>query len=102
MINEVITSILDAEKEAERIAKEANVSARERIAGADEKAKTVLDEARTFAKNERLSLTETATKKADEDYALSIKNAEQNALAIKERAKGNVQKAVDFIVEEII
>lgn len=102
MINEVITSILDAEKEAERIAKEANASARERIASADEKAKTVLDEARKSAKNERLSLTETATKKADENYALSINEAEQNAIAVKERAKGNVQKAADFIVEEII
>ncbi len=102
MINEVITSILEAEKEAKKIVKEANISAREIISSADEKAKAVANEARITAKNTRIESSAKASATADAAYAEIIAKAKEDAEETKRRLGNNVDKAVDFITEGII
>lgn len=96
-MNEVIASILDAEKRAEDIVKTASAKARDIKRDADEKGEKIKNSAVAVFKVHRSATVKDAENKADGVYAEIVENGKR----VAEELKSVSSSKTDTIAEEI-
>ncbi len=101
-MNEVISSILEAEKKAEETIIKAQTEARALKISSDKSAEEIKEKAIEDFKLLRLKELEKAEDVACVEYDKIIKAGEEKANALVEEAKVNLVKVADKIVEGII
>lgn len=101
MINEVISSILEAEKKAEQIVKDSAVTSRAILEDAESQSRKIKAAANEEIKNERKDKLAKANKEAEDLYKKEIEKAKLSSSKKKEEASKNVDKAVEFIAGRI-
>lgn len=101
-MNQLISSILETEKMAEEIVKNAQTQAKELIVSAGATAEEIKNKAVNDFKAYRIAEIEKAEKTACEKYDEIIKAGKSKADALIEQAKVNSVKVADKIIEGII
>lgn len=100
-MQEVIASILDAEKKAEEILKNAAEKARTIRHDADENGEKIKNGAVAVFKVHRASAYKTAESKSDDDYNAIIENGKGDADKIAESSINKINSYADEIVKGI-
>ena len=101
-MNEVISSILTAEKKSEEIIKKAQADARSLKISSDRQAEEIKQKAVEDFKAYRAKELEKAEEDALSQYNKIVKAGEEKASAMIDQAKVNLVKVADKIVEGII
>lgn len=99
---EMISSILEAEKNAEEIVKEANDNAKKILLESASDAEKIKNSAIYVQKVHNSSSIQKANEKAQEEYAKVLAVGEKQSEAIIDSAKPNIEKVADSIVEKIL
>ncbi len=101
-MNQLISSILDTEKKAEEIVKDAKTKAKELNLSSNAKAEEIKNKAVIDFKAYRVAELEKAEKTACEKYDEIIMAGNVKAEELIKQARGNSVKVADKIVEGII
>ena len=101
-MNEIISSILEAEKKADEIITSAGLQAKSLVIEAEKKADKIRNDAVNDFKAFRKESIENADKKADKVYAEEIEGGNKKAAEIGESVKGKIDSVSDDIVKKII
>ena len=102
MVEEIINSIIEAEKRAEEIKKEGAVRARESVDRAEADADALKKSALAKYRSELKEAERAAAQTADEKASAMIEEGEKEALSLKLAAESRLGAAVDFIVKGIL
>ncbi|MEG1519981.1 MAG: hypothetical protein RR458_03250 [Clostridia bacterium] len=102
MVKEVISSILNAETQAEEIVKTAQIDARKMIEDANETAQKIKLEANGKMKEERKLELKRAADEAETKYNADIASAKVDADNLIADGKKRVSKAVEFIEGRVV
>lgn len=101
-MEEIITSILEAEKNADEIVKNAADSAKTILIYAENNADEIREKAVNDFKAHRKAVIAEAEKKAGEAYSLRIKQGEKDAANLIAGVKDDTLKVADEILKSII
>ena len=101
-MNEIIVSILEAEKRSDEIVKDAQAKARATRSNADENGEKVKNKAVALFKVHRSAVLKDAEKRAAEIYAEKIAEGERLAVELKNRSSGKISIYADKIAKEIL
>ena len=101
-MNETISSILSAEKQAEDIIEKATEAAKETVYNAEQTADKLKKAAAEEIKARRAENAKAIAAKSDEVYAAEIRNGEEKAEELKKAVSGKIDACADEVVKEII
>lgn len=101
-MNEIISSILEAEKKADEIITSAGLQSKSLIMEAEKKADRIRNDAVTEFKSFRKESVLLTDKKAEEVYAEEIEKGNKKAFEIKESIEGKTNSVSDEIVKRIL
>lgn len=101
-MNEIISSILEAEKKADEIITSAGLQAKSLVIEAEKKADKIRNDAVSDFKIFRKESVDNADKKADKVYAEEIESGNKKAAEIGESVKGKIDAVSDEIAKKII
>ena len=101
-MNEIIASILEAEKRSEEIIKNAQLKAKAIRQNADEDSDKVKNNAVALFKVHRSAVLKDAEKKAADVYAEKIAEGTQYAEDLKNRSSDKINRFADEIAKEIL
>jgi vacuolar-type H+-ATPase subunit H len=99
---EVISSILDAERQSDSIIKQADEKSKANILSAESQAEGIKSAAIEKFKNERSSKIMDAESIAENEYNIIVDQGRLQANNLKESVSGKIASVVDFVVENII
>lgn len=99
---EVISSILDAEKQADLIVKQAEEKSKALLLSSESKAEDIKADAIQSFKTEREEKTRDAEIRAQAEYNKIVNDGNDLAQQLKERVSDKVASAVDFVINNII
>lgn len=102
IMNETISSILTAEKQAEETIERATEAAKETVYNAEQAADKLKKAAAEEVKTRRAENVKTIAAKSDEVYAAEIKLGEERAEELKKAVSGKINACADEVVKEII
>ena len=97
-MNEIIASILDAEKKAEEIVKNSTVKSKEIKQSADEEGEKIKNGAVAVFKLHRVSSIKDAEKRALKEYDAIVGNGKTSA----EEITNSTADKIDFYAEQIV
>ncbi len=101
-MNEIISSILEAEKKADSLVSEAQANAKKSVLFADAEGEKIKENAIDSFKTARKEALLKAEKDGDELYGKIASDGEKQAEEITALAKNNLEKTADLIIKEII
>ena len=101
VMNEVIASILDAEKKAEEIVKLSVEKSKSIRQSADEEGEKIKNGAIAVFKLNRASALKDAEKRANAEYDEIVSNGKKDAEKIKRNSADSTENFADSIVKEI-
>lgn len=101
-MDEIISSILDAEKKAEEILKNSTETAKSIILEGEGKAEDIKSDAIATLRAQKKQIIIDAELEAEKRYQEIVLKGSKEADEIIESANSNVDKACDFIVKEIL
>ena len=101
-MNEIISSILDAENKAEEIVKKANEDAKKILLESENDAENIKNNAIYVQKVHASSSIKKANEKANEEYDKIILEGQKDAEKIVESAKPKMQEVANKILEKIL
>jgi len=101
-MNEIISSILEAEKKADSLVSEAQTNAKKSVLFADADGEKIKENAIDSFKIARKEALIKAEKDGEELYNKIALSGKEQAEKITALAKGNLEKTADLIVKEII
>ena len=101
-MNETISSILAAEKQAEEMIEQAAEAAKETVYNAEQTADKLKKAAAEEIKTRRAENVKAIAAKSDEVYAAEIMSGEAKAEELKKTVSGKIDACADEVVKEII
>ena len=101
MIEEVISNIIQAEKSAEEMIKQAQIQSKEMVANAKDVSIAMIEDEKKRVKSEVDSIINEALLKSEELSRAELEKCEENAQKLESIAKNNKDKAVDYIIRSI-
>lgn len=102
MQEEIIKFITDAEKRAQDCRAEAQAEADKILSDAEKRARAALQNGETECAMLRENILKAARKKAEDDYASAIAEAERKSKEYCDGLSGSVEGFADEIVERIV
>lgn len=99
---EVISSILDAEKQADLIVKQAEEKSKALLLSSESKAEDIKADAIQSFKTEREEKTRDTEIRAQAEYNKIVNDGNDLAQQLKARVSDKVASAVDFVINNII
>ena len=101
MIEEVIDNIIQAEKRADEMVKQAQSQSKEMIANAKDVSIAMLEDEKKRTKNDVDAIVNKAILSSEEKSRKDLEKCEEQAKELESIAKKNQDKAVDFIIRSI-
>ena len=101
-MNETISSILAAEKQAEEMIEQAAEAAKGTVYNAEQAADKLKKAATEEIKTRRAENVKAIAAKSDEVYAAEIMSGEAKAKELKKAVSGKIDACADEVVKEII
>lgn len=101
-MQEVISSILQAEKKAEEIIEKATLDAKAQRLSGDAEAEKIRNQAIDSFKAHRVSVLQKAEQDAETAYNDAVKKGKDQSAQKVELAKSNLIKAADYLVDKVI
>ena len=101
-MQEIISSILQAEKKAEEIIENALSEAKSKKLAGDATAEQIKNSAVENFKANRVSVLSKAEQDAELAYNDAVRKGREESMGKVEQARANLFKAADFIVEKVV
>ncbi len=98
MIEEVINNIIEAEERADNIIKESQVKSKEIVAKAKEDAAELIEREKKSVQMDLAQKSNAAFAKAGTDAKIAVEKCEEEAKALEQTSKKNIDKAIDYII----
>ena len=102
IMDEVISSILEAEKKADSLVVEAQDNAKKAVLAADTEGERIKANAVESFKIHRKAALADAEKRGETEYAKIIARGEKRAKEVEAAARDNIETAADAVVKEIL